>query len=776
MSKWKPIHDATKALAGVCDGAVERDKAGFNGPDSRYGKQLAMLAELSPRQARNAHTMLKKYTKQLAGLGVDYAALIAPTDDELQKAPGPNGQPGGKLIDVDKDGEHFRIIHPFEVAKEMIPHLSIFPGRRFERVPFGHWQIPATAASASRIQEFGVTHDYEITPEATALFDEIMGASGGLTFDELPPEMKHPDRYLEDGKNKSGTKPAICVFFGFSPEFKELYGIVSGMDGAQFKGDRKPVHWAVTETARNAIALLAMAAKYFFSIPGDMRDRLKALADAETKNEREAEQRKKVLMLGAQDVAVASFGGKKARPYQAAGVSFLLENQFALNADDMGLGKTFESMLWARAFQRAFSTPVFVLCPKNLKSGWAKEAEACGVKVEIYSWAKPPKPLSKNFVLIADEAHYAQSMKAARTQAMLDLALSPHCIGALMVSGTPMRGGRPANIFPLLRAIRHPLGNDRKHFEKYYCNAHHNGFAWDTTGAAHLDELMESIRPVMLRRTKDQVLKDLPAKQRVLRDVEIGPALQKQYADEVNKRQAEYVARKLETKNQIDRLIKLGHKKEDIIGAKRKELLGDASVLDGGEELVLLNHIRSAGSIAKVDAAIEIADEVLEQGRSVILFTEFVPSAEALAAHYRKAGLGVELLTGKPSDDRQAMIDRFQAKKSRVWISTIKAGGVGLTLTAASDVVLIDRPYMVDDAQQAEDRAHRIGQQDNVTTYWLRGFEVDEKIDARLLDQEAVLKSVMAGDRKTLRGVQSVNQMAKEIVGELFSKAAKAAA
>lgn len=767
MSKWQSIHNAVMSLAGHCDGASSLDGAGFNRFDAPRGRAWALQPELTAAQARNAHATLRKYQKQLERLGIDYAALVAPTDADIETAR-PAGQhpaqPTGKLIDAEND--HFKIIHPFSVAKEMIPHLAIFPRRRFERQPFAHWRVPVEIASASRLMEFAIEHDYQITEAATAAYDRMLAAAltAGISPDSA--QVQHADRYMEDGRDKRGRR-AILIYFTPGADFRELYDAVSRLEDALFNGT-VPRHWAVKESAQNAPALLELGAERGFSIPAPIKARLEALVAAERKAEAEAGLRKKVLMSGALDITTASFGGKTPRAYQAAGVSFLLENERALLADDMGLGKTFQAMLWARAFKRAFRASVFIIAPKALRGGWAKEAQACGVPVEIYTWAKIAKPPARPFVLIADEAHFAQSMKAARTKAMLELAESPHCLGALMVSGTPMRGGRPINVFPLLKAVRHPLGKDQRKFEKYYCNAHDNGFGWDTTGAAHLDELMEQIKPIMLRRLKKDVLKDLPPKQRIVRPVEISPNAAKLYKEAFDKAQREYIQRKLATKEKI----------------ARGEKLDKNDVQDGGEALVMLTHLRRAGSIAKVECAIDLADEILDQGRQIIIFTEFADSAQAMAAHYRNKRFGVELLTGE-AKDRDAMIERFQTGKSRVWISTIKAGGVGLTLTAASDVVLLDRPWMIDDAQQAEDRVHRKDEvmegrmkespDVKVTTYWLQGFEVDQKIDARLFEQEKVLGNVMAGDRKTLRGVKTVHQLAQEIADELFTTKAMAA-
>lgn len=788
-NQWEPIHNAVKALSGVCDGAVTHDKRGFNGGDSRYGKQLAMTPELSPRQAANAYRILKKYTKQLAKLGVDYAALIAPTPEDLERGPAAsNGQPGGKVVGVDKERQNFRIVHPYEVAKAMIPKLAVFPGRRFTYQPFPHWLIPANLANASRILDYAIENDYEVTEAAMLLYDEHMAETGGMPLDELPPQAKHPDRFFEDGKNRAG-KAAICVHFGFSAEFKEIYGIVSGLDNAQFQGQVQPKHWTVGETARNAIALLKMAKDYHFSIPPHIETRLTTLADAETKTQREFTKRKSVLLSAAMDITTTEFGGKRVREYQLAGISFMLDafgyyepKSGVILADDVGLGKTFEAMLVARCFQRAFSAHVFIACPKSLMSDWVKEAEACGVRVEVFTWSAIPKPVTAPYIVIGDECHYMQDIRSQRSKAMFKLVDAPACLTYIPASATPMRGTRPKNIFSILKAVRHPLGKNQKAFEEQYCNrrkriAGGRGF-WDVSGSAHLDELMREIAPIFLQRFKKDVLKDLPPLTVIGKQVEISDTAQAVYDKAFKEAQAKFSERRLATEIKIRKALAAGKSQKDIEFTKE-----DAR--EGADAVVLLTHLRRAASLAMIEPAIEEANDILETGEKVILYSEFPEVCAKVTDHYNRLGIPAEILTGEVSaEDREKAKQRFQFGLSRVFCLT-KAGGVGLTLTAASNIILIDQPWMWDDVIQIGGRIHRkdaimeqrIKEKENpaVMAYMLKGFEINEKIQARLLDQRAQAERVATGDHSRIRAVKSLNQIAKEIADELFGQKAMAA-
>lgn len=429
----------------------------------------------------------------------------------------------------------------------------------------------------------------------------------------------------------------------------------------------------------------------------------------------------------------APYGDKVLYAHQKIAAQKMVEQGRLILADDMGLGKTLSVLVAAKAYRDALGYKIIVIAPVSLRDNWLREAENSGVEISVFSWAKIPESIDGAYVLICDEAHYAQSLKATRTQKMLDLAKSARAV--FLLTGTPIKNGRPVNLFPLLKATQHSLARDKSGYEKRYCNAHATRFtAWDTTGAAHLDELHEKTRDIILRRMKKECL-DLPEKTRVLRHVELSPDAKSAYDAAFKKLRDEYL-----------------------------EKLERGEISEGADAIVLLNHLRHAGSIAKTETAIEIAEEILENGGQVVLFTEFKESAALL--HEK---LGGEIMTGDtPTDERQSIVDRFQNGQSRVFVGTIKAGGVGITLTAAATVILVDRPWTPGDAEQAEDRLHRIGQNENVTALWLQANGCDESIDAILLKKQERIELVLHGKRKTMRGTGSINEIAREVACAIF--------
>jgi SNF2 family DNA or RNA helicase len=408
-------------------------------------------------------------------------------------------------------------------------------------------------------------------------------------------------------------------------------------------------------------------------------------------------------------------------------------------ADDMGLGKTLSALVAARAMAKIHGCPIFVICPASLKDNWLREAAKAGAAIEVFSWAKMPKALeSQKYLVIADEAHYAQNEASKRTKELKALADHENCLGTWLLTGTPIKNGRPINLFPLLQITQHPLAADPWEFQKYYCNAHHKAIGtksiWDNTGAAHLDELSKKTEDVILRRKKAECL-DLPPKLRSLVPILLEGEAGKNYRQEIDRHISEYRDRE-----------------------KRGE------VKEGAEALVTINALRKIGSLYKVPAAIEYTAELLEQGQAVVIFTEYLESAKALYTALSEVS-PCELLTGETKqEDRQAIVDRFQAGTSKIFIGTIKAGGVGLTLTAANQVILVDRPWTPGDADQAEDRCYRIGQKNTVNAYWIQLGMIDEAIDSLLAEKRDRIELVLKGKRKTLRGLSKPAELAKELL------------
>lgn len=206
---------------------------------------------------------------------------------------------------------------------------------------------------------------------------------------------------------------------------------------------------------------------------------------------------------------------------------------------DMGLGKTICCLKWAKAITDVVSNTItIVVAPCTLNEVWKREAESINFQcisllrwksakpldlskpvLIIASWAKIPElsdilhsnaPSNLKYLFIGDEAHAMQSLSSQRTQAAMKLCLNIRCIGCVLSTGTPMKNGKPANLLPLLIAIRHPIAKNKIEYEKRYCDAKKTPFCpWDTNGAINLEELKSKVENRIIRKTKEECL-DLP--------------------------------------------------------------------------------------------------------------------------------------------------------------------------------------------------------------------------------------------------------------------------
>lgn len=413
--------------------------------------------------------------------------------------------------------------------------------------------------------------------------------------------------------------------------------------------------------------------------------------------------------------------GRRLFAHQKEGVRFLVHRRRAILADDMGLGKTCQALVAAQCY----GIPVHVICPASLRDNWSREAQDLGMMIYTHSWAKLPTSIPGRYVLIADEAHYAQSGTSTKRGAAF-LLLADAAEALFCLTGTPMKNGRPSNIFPLLKAVRSPLALSKSWFEQRYCDAKSTPWSrWDTTGASNLGELGRRVQAVMLRRMKNECL-DLPEKVRVLRQAEQTADAKRLYAETYEAAMTK--ARERSTSGEVDALARF-------------------------------TFLRMASSAAKVQSAVAIAEEILEQGGQVVLFTSYLDAARRLAAAFPRSSL---LIGETPPEERQGLVDDFQAGRSRVFVTTFGAGGVGITLTRAQTVILVDRPWTPGDCYQAEDRIHRIGQTgSSVLSVWLQWDDTDRAVDALLDAKTERIEVVMAGRKQTLTAGMSMQKFAE---------------
>lgn len=427
--------------------------------------------------------------------------------------------------------------------------------------------------------------------------------------------------------------------------------------------------------------------------------------------------------------------GRQLFAHQRSAVRWLLARRGAVLADAMGLGKTLTALVAARALVRCAEVRIAVVAPAGLHRHWLQEGLSLGLRLELHSWARLPQELPEaGSLLIADEAHFAQSLTARRTQAFLRLARHPRLRAIWLLTGTPMKNGRPAQLFPLLAAIGHPLGVDQRAFEERYCQGHWREQAgrrhWHAAGATQLEELQRLVRPLLLHRSKAHCL-DLPPKQRRLLPVTLSQAAAHAFDEQLERRVDDYRRR-----------------------AARGEVRRDA------EALAVFTALRQIASHHKLPAAARLVADLLDSGEAVVVFTAFVATARLLHSQLQEcfpdgvaaSGRGGGLLTGAvPPQQRQRLVDDLQMGRRAWLIATFGSAGLGYTLHRARHVVLIERPWTPGDAEQAEDRCHRIGMGASLTCHWLQLGVADQLVDDLIASKAARIEQVLQAREQTWR-------------------------
>lgn len=399
-------------------------------------------------------------------------------------------------------------------------------------------------------------------------------------------------------------------------------------------------------------------------------------------------------------------------PFQRAGVEYAVKAQRLFLADEMGLGKTVQALATVQALN---AYPVLVVCPASLKINWKREAQKwlpTDKTVEVLRGRSIYKPtadvviinydileswvtkLSRFSAVIYDESHYCKNPKAKRTRAAI--AIADRTEGpVLCLTGTPVLNN-PTELTAQLRILGRlkEFGGAMKFREQFQ-------------GTKHLAELNRKLRATMyVRRRKVDVLTELPPKR--WSDVVVEPSGEayKKY-QEAESDLISYLANQAKEN---------AFKQGATTAEARESALIAAMKAQAAEQLVAVNTLKRLSADAKYSATIEWIDNFLATGNKLIVFTWHKSIADRLATHY-----GAVKLTGDTSTDERAHnVDTFQNDPNcRMFVSTMKAGGVGITLTASSDVLFIEQGWTPADMDQAADRAHRIGQHDSVTAWTL---------------------------------------------------------
>lgn len=447
------------------------------------------------------------------------------------------------------------------------------------------------------------------------------------------------------------------------------------------------------------------------------------------------------------------------RPYQLSGfhfLAYLTVNRFGgVLADDMGLGKTLQTLAWIawlRAEQKV-TEPILVICPKSVQDNWRAEAQRFCPSLRVEVWNRttagkvglqgdadllvihyPHLRIHESLLaeiqwgaVILDEAQAIKNPTAQSTKA----ACALNTRHRLALTGTPIEN-RLLDLWSIFTfAMPGVLGN-RASFTRHF-DSQEDPLA--------RRRLAARTRPFLLRRTKKEVASDLP--DRVEEDliIELEGVQATLYQAELKRARAQLL--KAETSKQLDKLrfniLTSLLRLRQICCHPRLIGMDPAAPAKGRKKA---SPDAAPAESAKVAALMELLEQLTEEGQKVLVFSQFVEMLEIIEEEIRTRGWQSFKLTGQ-TEDRGGLVEQFQGHEGpATFLISLKAGGFGLNLTAASYVVLFDPWWNPAVEAQAIDRTHRIGQKQTVFAYRLLIKDsIEEKI--RLLQKQ---KGSLAND------------------------------
>ena len=450
------------------------------------------------------------------------------------------------------------------------------------------------------------------------------------------------------------------------------------------------------------------------------------------------------------EVDYSKYDNRPPLPHQKEAIEKLVGSKRFILADDMGVGKTTATII---AALETGAKKILVVCPASLKINWQREfvnysdkscfiAEGKKFSTEhdivivnydilknFYDIKNPHDSVigQINFdLIILDEAHMVSNSQAARTKIINSFTKRAKYLWLL--TGTPMTN-RPINYYNLLNLIESPVAQNWMAYAIRYCEGYQfragNRKIWNVNGASNLEELRERTSGQILRRLKEDVL-DLP-------DKIITPIYLKTTSKEYKDLMGEYY-------EWLD--------KEE----------GSSSLTVQFSKLM---QIRKLIANEKVKETIEFAQNIIDQDKKVIIFTNFTETLQMIHNHFGKQSVYLDGSCNKTQ--RQYAVDQFQENdKIKVFVGNLKAAGVGLTLTKAEAVIMNDLSFVPAEHAQAEDRAYRYGQKNNVLIYYPLFINTIEGTIYDILNNKKKIIGTVMGDISSDPG-DTVEEILKSI-------------
>lgn len=617
--------------------------------------------------------------------------------------------------------------------REQVAAVKRIPGARWDKVE-KVWRAPIT--SLGPVREYAKQYGFQVDDDLTRI--------------DLP---EHPvgARRVTQPRSKDGTAGLFELHFMYDPVRIKAAKTIPGA-----KWEPKKGCWTAPLSSVNEVMMFTRQYELAFD-PPELEERMQI--DQAQLNE-EAEQLLQLSHARDGGAEVPQLAGEL-MPFQRAGVEYAVRVKKCFIADEQGLGKTVQAM---STIETLDSFPALVVCPPTLVLNWVYEIKkffphrtAAYVKGRkelpdeetdylIIGWSNIDfwkKDLTNYSSYVFDESHSAKNGKAKRTRAAQKIAKSVSPGGAvLLLTGTPITN-RPAEFAPQLKLIDQlgQFGGEWP-FYKRYAAAHKDRWGqWNLSGASNLEELNQRLRSsCYIRRTKKEVLEDLPEVRHATMYVEPDVKVMPEYREAVSNIVEYWAARAAEM------AMEMGL--SPTAPAVRARIAAESN-----EHLVQLTALRRLAALAKLPAVHEWVELHRQEGPVVV------------AAHHRdvvdqiasQSG-GVRIQGGANPVDVEENKRQFQAGEVDVMVLSIQAAKMGHTLTAASNILMVEQPWTPADVDQTVARLHRIGQRDAVlATHMLAEGTIDEDLYRLVESKRRVVDAATEG--RAVGGQMSVGDI-----------------
>ena len=531
-----------------------------------------------------------------------------------------------------------------------------------------------------------------------------------------------PEITIKD-KSRKATLDGKKIIIKFNYD-AELVAQIKNLDGRKYILDGK--YWTCTCTLNNINSLVTLN----FNLDSKLKIKHEQLIKIVTK-------RNTPKKYNTDNIKVPK--GLSLMEFQKEGVGFIeSRNGNVIVGDEMGTGKTITVLTYISNHPEL--TPVVIVVPATLKYNWKKEADKWlltkrdiqileGKKTKklkkssdiiivnydiVHAWRKEIANINPK-VLVLDECHAIKTSTTKRTKGVKHIAKKAKHI--IPMSGTPAIN-RPAELYNSIKLVEPELFGSFQSYAQRYCDAYFNGYGWEYKGGSNLEELYDILSNIMIRRKKEDVIKDLPEKRRTFVSLDLTNI------SDYNKAENDFI--------------------EWVRENKGKRAADRAS---SAEKLVKVGTLRLLAVRGALANSIQWVKNFLADydGKLVV----FAVHKEIISALMEEFGdIAVKIDGSVPTGEvRQTIVEKFQNDKNiRLLVGNIKAAGVGITLTASSNIVFLELPWTPGELEQSEDRCHRMGQKNAVNIWYLLAENTIEMELAKMIDSKRnILSQVLDG-------------------------------